>query len=50
MFEFEVHFYVQGIASQIVTVITAQNRQDAENAVRAMYSGLKVTIHRVVRL
>jgi hypothetical protein len=50
MFQFEVHYYVQGISGQLVQVITATNRFDAEGAVRAMYSGRAVTIHRVVRL
>lgn len=50
MFQFEVHFYVEGISSQLVSVVTATNRQDAEYAVKAMYSGRHVTIHRVVRL
>ena len=50
MYQFEVHFYVQGISGQLVVVITATYRQDAEAAVRAMYAGKSVTIHRVVRL
>ena len=50
MYQFEVHYYVQGISGQLVQIITAANRQGAEAAVKAMYSGRSVTIHRVVRL
>lgn len=50
MHQFEVHFYVEGIASQLVSVITASSRQDAEAAVKAMYSGRSVQIHSVVRI
>ena len=49
MYLFEIHFYVQGIGSQMVMTIQASNRQDAERAVKAMYNG-NVTIHRVVRV
>jgi hypothetical protein len=50
MSQWEVHYYVQGISSQLVTVITATNRSDAEKAVKAMYAGKQVQIHRVVHL
>ena len=50
MYQFEVHYYVAGISGQLVQVITAANRQNAEAAVRAMYAGRSVTIHRVVRV
>ena len=49
MYSFEVHYYVNGVGSQLVTVIQASNRQDAERAVKAMYNG-NVTIHLVVRV
>ena len=50
MSQWEVHYYVQGIGGQLVSVITATCRSDAEAAVRAMYSGKNVQIHRVVHL
>jgi len=50
MYQFEVHYYIQGISGQLVQVIQAANRQDAEKAVKAMYSGKGVQIHRVVRV
>ena len=50
MSQWEVHYYVQGIGGQLVTVITAMSRQAAESAVKAMYRGQSVNIHRVVRL
>jgi hypothetical protein len=49
MFQFEVHYYVEGISSQMVSVIGAMNRQDSEAAVKAMYADRRVTIHRVTR-
>lgn len=50
MNRWEVHYYVQGISGQQVTVITTASRADAEKAVKTMYAGQSVTIHRVVRL
>ena len=50
MYTYEVHYYVQGIGGQLVQVIQASNDQSARNAVKAMYSGKVVQIHRVVRL
>ena len=50
MYRWEVHFYVQGIGGQLVMVIHASSRSDAEAAVKAMYAGRSVQIHRVVRL
>ena len=50
MYQFQVHYYLQGVSGQLIQVITAANRQDAEKAVKAMYSGKAVTIHRVVRV
>ena len=50
MYQFEIHYYLQGVSGQLVQVITASNRFDAEKAVKAMYSGKAVTIHRVVRV
>jgi hypothetical protein len=50
MNKWEVHYYVSGISGQLVTVVTTASRADAEAAVRAMYAGKTVNIHRVVRL
>ena len=49
MYSFQVHYYVDGVGGQLVTVINANCRQDAEAAVKAMYGG-KCRIHRVVRV
>ena len=50
MYQFEVHYYVAGISGQLVSVVSANNRQDAEKAVKAMYASRSVQIHRVVRV
>lgn len=50
MYQFEVHFYVQGVSGQIVMVVSAFNRQSAEDAIRAMYPGKSVQIHAVNRI
>ena len=50
MYKWEVHYYIQGIGGQLVMVINASSRSDAEASVKAMYSGKAVQIHRVVRL
>ena len=36
MYKWEVHYYLQGVSGQLVQVITASNRFDAEKAIKAV--------------